>query len=119
MEPLKIWISKTTTNKGLTMSVDIEMIRPVHPGEFLREEVIAANDLNVSTAAEHLGVSRQALSALLNERASLSPDMAIRIEKVFGLPLETMMRMQSNFDIACAQSRRHEISIAAFHAVVA
>lgn len=101
------------------MSVDIEMIRPVHPGEFLREEVIAANDLNVSTAAEHLGVSRQALSALLNERASLSPDMAIRIEKVFGLPLETMMRMQSNFDIACAQARRHQISIAAYHAVTA
>jgi addiction module HigA family antidote len=119
MVQLKIWISKTTTNKGMTMRVDIEMIRPVHPGEFLREEVIAANDLNVSTAAEHLGVSRQALSALLNERAALSPDMAIRIEKVFGLPLETMMRMQSNFDIACAQSRRHEISIAAFHAVVA
>jgi len=119
MAPLRIWITKTTIDKGMTMSGNIEMIRPVHPREFLREEVIVANDLNVTAAAEHLGVSQQALSALLNERASLSPDMAIRIERVFGLPLETMMRMQSNFDIACAQARRQEISIAAYHAVTA
>jgi len=66
------------------MSTTIEMQKPVHPGEFLREEVISANNLNVTVAAEHLGVSRQALSALLNEKAALSPDMAIRIEKAFG-----------------------------------
>lgn len=101
------------------MSTTIEMLKPVHPGEFLREEVISANNLNVTEAAEHLGVSRQALSALLNERAALSPDMAIRIEKAFGLPLETMMRMQSNYDIACAQARRGEISISAYKPALA
>jgi addiction module HigA family antidote len=101
------------------MSTTIEMQKPVHPGEFLREEVISANNLNVTVAAEHLGVSRQALSALLNEKAALSPDMAIRIEKAFGLPLETMMRMQSNYDIACAQARRGEIMISAYQPALA
>lgn len=73
---------------------------PPHPGALIREEVLAAYGLSVTDGAEVLGVSRQALSAFLNERVSLSPEMALRIEMAFGLRLETLMRMQCSYDIA-------------------
>jgi addiction module HigA family antidote len=63
-------------------------------------EVIAPLDLTVTEAARALGVTRPALSALLNARASLSPEMALRIEKAFGPRMETLLRMQTAFDIA-------------------
>ena len=53
----------------------------------------------MTAAAEVLGVTRVALSAFLNERSSLSPDMALRIEKAFGVTMDTLMRMQSSYDI--------------------
>jgi addiction module HigA family antidote len=62
----------------------ITMPRPAHPGQFIRMEVIEPLGLSVTDAAKVLGVTRPALSALLNGRAALSPDMAIRIEKAFG-----------------------------------
>ncbi len=58
------------------------MARPAHPGQFMRMEVIKPLDLSVTQAAKVLGVTRSVLSALLNGRAALSPDMALRIEKV-------------------------------------
>ena len=65
----------------------IRMARPAHPGQFIRMEIIEPLALSVTKAAEIIGVTRPALSALLNGRASLSPDMALRIEKAFGLGL--------------------------------
>jgi addiction module HigA family antidote len=62
-------------------------------------------------AARVIGVTRAALSTFLNERASLSPDMAIRIEKAFGVSMETLMRMQNSFDIAQAHRREREIKV--------
>jgi addiction module HigA family antidote len=56
-------------------------------------------------------VTRAALSTLLNERASLSPDMAIRLEKAFGVSMETLMRMQNNFDIGQVRKRAGKIAI--------
>jgi addiction module HigA family antidote len=61
-----------------------------------------------------LGVTRAALSALLNERAHLSPEMSLRLEKAFGVPMETLMRMQNNYDIAQARKREGEINVAPF-----
>ena len=84
---------------------------PVHPGEFIRCEIIEELGLSVKRAAEVLGVSRPALSALLNERGALSPDMAIRIEKAFGASMETLMRMQHAHDIAQARSRADGIVV--------
>jgi addiction module HigA family antidote len=59
-------------------------------------------------------VTRPALSALLNERAALSPEMALRIEKAFGVSMDTLMRMQNSYDIAQARRRTSEIKVARF-----
>ncbi len=80
-----------------------------HPGEWLRTEIVEANGLNVTDAAEHLGVTRPTMSNLLNGNAGLSADMAIRFEKAFGVKADTLMRMQAAYDLA--QARAHEKSI--------
>ncbi|HIJ61526.1 MAG TPA: HigA family addiction module antidote protein [Rhodospirillaceae bacterium] len=92
----------------------IRMKNPAHPGGFLKSEVIEALGLSVTDAARALGVTRPALSALLNERAHLSPEMALRIEKAFGISMETLMRMQNSFDIVQARKREGEIEVAPF-----
>src|SRR5579883_829984 len=89
---------------------------PPHPGDFIRTEIIEPAGLTVSAAAEVLHVSRPALSSLLNGRADLSGDMALRIEKAFGVKMDTLMRMQSNYDIARTRSREKEVKgIRRFH----
>ena len=92
----------------------IRMKSPAHPGGFVKSEIIAALDLSVTDAAAALGVTRPALSALLNERAQLSPEMALRIEKAFGVSMDTLMRMQNSFDIARTRKRAREIKVARF-----
>lgn len=87
---------------------------PPHPGGFVKSEIIAANGLSITGAAQVLGVTRPALSALLNERAHLSSEMALRIEKVFGISIETLMRMQNTYDIAQARKRAGEIELLPF-----
>ncbi|HEX7729939.1 MAG TPA: HigA family addiction module antitoxin [Terracidiphilus sp.] len=82
---------------------------PPHPGDFIRTEILEPNGLTITAAAQALAVSRPALSNLLNERASLSGEMALRIEKAFGVKMDTLMRMQSAYDIA--QTRKLENSI--------
>ncbi|MEP7221318.1 MAG: HigA family addiction module antitoxin [Novosphingobium sp.] len=92
----------------------IRMKNPAHPGGFVRHEIVTALGLTVTDAAQALGVTRPALSALLNERANLSPEMALRIEKAFGVSMDTLMRMQNSFDIAQARRREGEIKVARF-----
>ena len=87
---------------------------PAHPGGFVKAEVIGPLGLSVTAAADALGVTRAALSALLNERADLSPEMAIRIEKAFGISMETLMRMQNSFDIAEARKKAKEVNVAPY-----
>jgi len=89
----------------------IRMKNPSHPGGFIKTEVIEPLGLSVTAAAAVLGVTRAALSAFLNNRSSLSPDMAIRIEKAFGLSMETLMRMQNSYDIAEARRRMDDIVV--------
>jgi len=76
------------------------MKNPPHPGDFIRTEIIEAVGLTVTAAALALRVSRPALSSLLNGKSDLSGDMALRIEKAFGVKMDTLMRMQSSYDIA-------------------
>lgn len=71
----------------------MRMLKPLHPGQFLRSEIIEAPNLSVTEAAKVLRVSRPTLSSLLNAKASLSGDMALRFEKAFGVDMETLMRM--------------------------
>jgi antitoxin HigA-1 len=92
----------------------IRMKNPAHPGGFVKTEIIEPLGLSVTEAAQALGITRAALSTFLNERASLSPDMAIRIEKAFGVAMETLMRMQSSFDIAQARKRQGQIRVARY-----
>ncbi|MEO8660496.1 MAG: HigA family addiction module antitoxin [Bryobacteraceae bacterium] len=87
------------------------MKNPPHPGDFIRTEIIEPAGLSVTAAATGLGVSRPALSSLLNAKAGLSGDMALRIEKAFGVKMDTLMRMQSAYDIAQVRKRAKEIHV--------
>ena len=98
----------------MSASLGIRMKSPAHPGGFLKHEVIDPLGLSVTSAAEALGVTRPALSALLNERAALSPEMALRIEKAFGVSMDTLMRMQNSYDIAQMRKRASEIKVTRF-----
>lgn len=89
----------------------IRMKNPAHPGGFVKSEIIEPLGLSVTHAAQVLGVTRAALSAVLNERANLSPEMALRIEKAFGVPMDTLMRMQNSYDIAQTRNRADEINV--------
>jgi len=87
------------------------MKSPPHLGGVIRREIIEPLGLSVTGAASALGVTRQALSNLLNERTSLSADMALRIEKAFGPKMDHLMRMQLAFDLAEARRREGEIKV--------
>ena len=87
------------------------MRNPPHPGDFIRTEIIEPAGLSVTDAAKALHVSRPALSSLLNGKADLSGDMALRLEKAFGVKMDTLMRMQSAYDIAQTRKREKQIRV--------
>jgi addiction module HigA family antidote len=93
------------------------MLNPPHPGDFIRTEIIAPRGLSVTAAAQALRVSRPALSSLLNGKADLSGMMALRIEKAFGVRMDTLMRMQASYDIARTRTRENEIRVRRFDPV--
>jgi len=78
-------------------------------------EIIQPAGLSVTAAAAALQVSRPALSSLLNGSADLSGDMALRIEKAFGVKMDSLMRMQSSYDIAQTRKREKKIRVRRFH----
>jgi addiction module HigA family antidote len=88
---------------------------PPHPGDFIRTEIVGPTGLSVTAAAAGLHVSRPALSSLLNSKADLSGDMALRIEKAFGVKMDTLMRMQSAYDIAQTRKREKQIHVSRVH----
>ncbi|SFJ62245.1 HigA family addiction module antitoxin [Aerobium aerolatum] len=90
------------------------LTRPGHPGPYIRAQVLDRFDLSVTDAAEAVGITRAAFSAFLNGRASLSADMALRIEKAFAISMAQLMHMQCDYDIAQAQAREGEISVPRF-----
>jgi addiction module HigA family antidote len=87
------------------------MKNPPHPGAFVRTEILEPLGLTVTAAAQVLGVSRVALSSLLNGQADLSGDMALRIEKAFGVRMETLMTMQNSYDIVQTRQRAKTIRV--------
>jgi addiction module HigA family antidote len=90
---------------------------PPHPGDFIRTEIIEPAGLSVTDAAKALQVSRPALSSLLNGKADLSGDMALRIEKAFGVKMDTLMRMQASYDIARTRKREGKIRVWRFQPI--
>ncbi len=93
------------------MSIKISPYFAVHPGIWLREEIVEPRGLGVTELARHFGVSRQAMSTLLNARVGLSAEMAIRFEKAFGLQADTLCRMQTSYELANARAHEDEILV--------
>ena len=87
------------------------MKNPPHPGGLIRRQVIEPLGLSVSRAAALLGVTRQALSLLLNEHTDLSSQMALRIEKAFGPKMDHLMRMQLAYDLALQRAQESRIQV--------
>jgi addiction module HigA family antidote len=91
------------------MAIQLHHSFAVHPGMWLRQEMVEPTGLNVTAFADHMGVARQSMSKLLNGRQGLSADMAIRFEKAFGVSAATLMRMQASHELA--KAREHEVDI--------
>lgn len=92
------------------------MFNPPHPGRLVRQECIEALNLTVTDAAEMLGVTRQALNNLVNEKSGISAEMALRLAKAFGGDAETWLRMQMAYDLAQVRKREAEITANVRHA---
>ena len=84
----------------------MRMKNPPHPGRIVRQECIEPLDLTIKDAAERLGVTRQTLSNLVNEKSGISPEMAIRLSKAFGSNPEIWLGIQMDFDLAEAEKTR-------------
>ncbi len=87
------------------------MKTPVHPGAIVREDCLKPLRLSVTTGAKRLGVGRQTLSNLINEKASLSLEMAYRLSKAFGSTPETWLGMQLAYDLAKSRDLEHTIKV--------
>ena len=96
------------------MAIKLHSSFDIHPGEWLRTEIVEAHGLTVTQTAEHLGVSRQALSLLLNGHTGLSAEMALRFEKLFGLMAETLLKMQTAYDLNRVRSQSKDIKVKLF-----
>jgi addiction module HigA family antidote len=85
--------------------------RPTHPGEILREEFLGEYGLSVTALAESLGVSRQSVNELLRERRAVSPEMALRLARLFSTSPEYWLTLQRNVDLwDAARGLEHEIA---------
>ena len=92
------------------MAIKIHPSFAIHAGEWLKSEIVAPNKVSINELAEAFKVSRQSISALLNGRAALTADMAVRFEHAFGVRAETLMRMQARYELA--KAREHEDRLA-------
>jgi antitoxin HigA-1 len=100
----------------VTADLGIRMKNRPHVGGFVRHEILEPLGLNVTVAAKAPGVTRPALSGLLNEHVALSPEMALRIEKAFDVSMDVLMRMQNSYDIAKALKGKKTIKVQRFRA---
>lgn len=91
------------------MALEMHSSLTVHVGDWLKTEIVEPAQISVKALAIHFGVSRQAMSNLLNGNSGLSADMAIRFEKAFGVKADTLLRMQTSYELA--QVREHEDDI--------
>jgi len=85
------------------------MKNPPHPGRIVRQDCIEPLGLTITAAAKALGVTRQALNNLVNGKAGVSPEMAVRLSKAFGGSPEMWLRLQVNFDLAQVQQKHIEV----------
>lgn len=93
------------------MAIRLHRSFAVHPGAWLREEIVSPAGLSVTALAEGLGVTRQAASNLMNGHSNLSAEMAIRFEKLFGISADTLVRMQAKHDLSEARAGEQKIKV--------
>jgi addiction module HigA family antidote len=91
---------------------------PTHPGVFIREEILDELGLSVTEAAKALDVRRATLSDLINGKAALSAEMALRIEKAFGVKMETLLNMRAWHDAYAMRQREDEIHVKPYRPAV-
>ena len=89
----------------------MKMHNPPHPGEILRELCIEPLGLSITEAAEALGVTRKTLSAILNGRSGISPEMAVRLSLAFGSSSESWLNQQSQYDLCEAEKKRNQLKV--------
>ena len=92
----------------------MSMKTPPHPGRIVRQECIEALGLTVTAAAKGLGVTRKALSELVNGKSGISPEMAVRLSKAFGSSPELWLGLQMDYDLAKLQSAAGKIKVQKF-----
>ncbi len=92
----------------------MEMHEPPHPGEIIRDQCLEPLALTITAAAKGLGVTRKALSELVNGHSGVSPEMAIRLSKAFGSSPETWLRLQLQYDLWHAELRADTIEVTRF-----
>ncbi len=95
------------------------MKNPPHPGRSVRNDCLEPLGLSVTEGAKVLGVSRQAPNNVVNEKAGISPDMAIRLSKAFGSTPETWLRMRLAYDLAQARAHEGKIRVARYRPALA
>ena len=88
-----------------------KMHNPPHPGEVLKEFCIEPLGLSITDAAESLGVSRKTLSAILNGRAGISPEMAIRLSLAFDTSAESWLNQQAQYDLWIARQKKRRLKV--------
>ncbi len=86
-------------------------MKPPHPGDFIKTEILDELGLSIARGADILGVRRATLSALVNGHASLSPEMALRIEKAFEVSMDTLLRMQAWYDTYTMRQHAGDIDV--------
>lgn len=106
-------ISSTITKQAGYL---MPMKNPPHPGESVRYDCLEPLGLTVTAGARVLGVTRQALSNLVNGRSGVSPEMAIRLSKAFGSDPETWLRLQMAYDLAQIEKKAHKIKVKRYEA---
>jgi addiction module HigA family antidote len=89
----------------------MKMFNPPHPGEVLKELCLEPLGLSVTRAAGALGVTRKTLSAILNGRAGISPEMAIRLSKAFGTSAESWLSQQAQYDLWVAEQHMGKVRV--------
>lgn len=89
----------------------MRMKNPPHPGRIVRQECIEPLGMTITEAAERLGVTRQTLNNLVNEKAAISPEMAIRLSKAFGSSPEVWLGMQMDYGLAQAEKNAGKIKV--------
>lgn len=93
------------------MALEMHPSLTVHVGDWLKTEIVEPASINVKDLASHFGVSRQAVSSLLNGNSGLSAEMAIRFEKAFGIKADTLLRMQTSYELAQARLHQGDIKV--------